>query len=268
MIDLDIPSTQNPHTFLHWMQTGFTPSTTASTITTANGTLQGFTLANAQNTSAIVAYTQPNPPAQNPLSHRYTEVLVDTSAMSAAGLTALTTAANVRVGFDINTVLQAAGLTNNVVAGNSFNVTNPGPATGSSAAQANSGAAAAGNATAKATGGGGNQKGDKTKGASKSRTKTGGGSKATGAGGGNGKKNGGNAKTTATSTGTASATLAGAAAASPSASGALVTGTLANSGTTGKSGNGTATTSGATGGYIMYPVSLLLGLTGAFFWAF
>lgn len=252
MIDLDIPSTQNPHTFLHWMQTGLTPATTASTMTTVNGTIQGFTLTNAKNTSAIVAYTQPGPPAQNPLSHRYTEVLVDTSAMSAAGLTALTTAAGTRVGFDINTALQAAGLTNNVVAGNSFNVSNPGPV----AASANANANAASNSTGQATSGG-----SKTKGAGKSRTKTGGGgSKATAAADGNGKK--GSGKTTASSVATATAASpAGAAAATPTGNG------LTNSGTTGQ--NGTVTTSGATGGgYMLYPISMIVGLTGAFFWAF
>lgn len=257
MIDLDIPSNQNPHTFLHWMQTDLTPATTASTLTTVNGTIQGFTLTNAKNTSAIVAYTQPGPPAQNPLSHRYTEILVDTSAMSTAGLTALKTAAGTRTGFDINTTLQAAGLTNNVVAGNSFNVSNPGPV----AAKANANGNAASNSTGQATGRGG---GNKTKGAGKSRTKTGGNGKATAAvdGNGDGNGNGKGAKTTAASA-TAKATAAtpaGAAAATPTGNG------LTNSGTTGQ--NGTVTTSGATGGYILYPVSMIAGLTGAFFWAF
>ncbi|KAL1849875.1 hypothetical protein Daus18300_013132 [Diaporthe australafricana] len=131
MMDLDIPSDQNPHTFLHWMQTDLTPATKASTITGSNGSTQAFTLSNAKNTSAIVAYTQPAPPAQNPLSHRYTEILIDTSSMSAEGLSALQSAAETRVGFDTNSVLEAAGLSNNVVAGNSFNVTNAGPATSS-----------------------------------------------------------------------------------------------------------------------------------------
>lgn len=126
MVDLDIPSDQSPHTFLHWMQTGLTPVITASTIPASNGSTQAFTLSNAKNTSAIVAYTQPAPPAQNPLSHRYTQILVDTSSMTSAGLSALQSAAETRVGFDIDSALQAAGLSNNVVAGNSFNVTNPG----------------------------------------------------------------------------------------------------------------------------------------------
>lgn len=126
MVDLDIPSDQSPHTFLHWMQTGLTPVITASTLSASNGSTQAFTLLNAKNTSAIVAYTQPAPPAQNPLSHRYTQILVDTSSMTSAGLSALQSAAETRVGFDTDSVLQAAGLSNNVVAGNSFNVTDPG----------------------------------------------------------------------------------------------------------------------------------------------
>lgn len=126
MVDLDIPSDQSPHTFLHWMQTGLTPVITASTVSASNGSTQAFTLSNAKNTSAIVAYTQPAPPAQNPLSHRYTQILVDTSSMTSAGLSALQSAAETRVGFDTDSALQAAGLRNNVIAGNSFNVTNPG----------------------------------------------------------------------------------------------------------------------------------------------
>lgn len=256
MIDLDIPSTQNPHTFLHWMQTGLTPATTATSLTTVNGTVQGFTLSNAKNTSAIVAYTQPGPPAQNPLSHRYTEVLVDTSAMTSIGLAALQKAAGTRVGFDINTALQAAGLTNNVVAGNSFNVSNPGPVTAAANANANANANAT---TPAATGSAGkNGSGTKTKGAGKNRTKTGGASKATGDGAGG--KNGKGAKTTDAAAGAqaTAATPAGAAAAAP-------TGNLTNAGA--KGSNGTVTTSGATAGYIIYPVSIIVGLTGAFFWS-
>ncbi|KAJ0116620.1 hypothetical protein J7T55_009770 [Diaporthe amygdali] len=131
MVDLDIPSEQNPHTFLHWMQTGLTPATTATTILASNGSTQAFTLSNAKNTSALVAYTQPAPPAENPLSHRYTQILIDTSTMSSDGLSALQFAAETRVGFDTDSALEAAGLSSNVVAGNSFNVTNPGQAVAS-----------------------------------------------------------------------------------------------------------------------------------------
>lgn len=145
MVDLDIPSDQNPHTFLHWMQTDLTPATTASTISTSNGSTQAFTLSNAKKTSALVFYTQPAPPAQNPLSHRYTQILVDTSSMSPVGLSALQSAAQTRVGFDTESVLQAAGLSSNVVAGNFFNVTNPGKTLS---------AAALGNFTSTGTGNG------------------------------------------------------------------------------------------------------------------
>lgn len=145
MVDLDIPSDQNPHTFLHWMQTDLTPATKASTISASNGSTQAFTLSNAKNTSALVAYTQPAPPAQNPLSHRYTEILIDTSSMSADGLSALRSAAETRVGFDTNSVLEAAGLSSNVVAGNSFNVTNGGQATSSTNTGGNSTSSGTGN---------------------------------------------------------------------------------------------------------------------------
>lgn len=144
MVDLDIPSDQNPHTFLHWVQTGLTPATTASAISASNGTTQAFTLSNAKNTSAVVPYTQPDPPAQNPLSHRYTQILIDTSSLSQAGLSALQSATQTRVGFDTASALEAAGLSNNVVAGNSFNVTNPSQ-TLSSASFSNSNSSLLGN---------------------------------------------------------------------------------------------------------------------------
>ncbi|KAH8900788.1 PEBP-like protein [Thozetella sp. PMI_491] len=128
MLDLDIPSNTNPHVLLHWMQTDLTPATTTTSLATANGTSQAFVLQNAKNTTALAAYIGPGPPAKTPLSHRYTQILVDTSSIKANGTAALKAAAATRNGFDITTVLKNAGLSNNVVAGNSFNVTNPGPA--------------------------------------------------------------------------------------------------------------------------------------------
>lgn len=148
MVDLDIPSSTQPTTFLHWLQTDLKASTTPETIMTSSGNLQGFGVNLANNTAAIINYTQPNPPAQNPLSHRYTQLLIDTSAITPAGLTALQTAAQSRVNFNINTTLQAAGLSQNVISWNFFNVTNPGPAaaanvaTGGQSAKANTNAAA------------------------------------------------------------------------------------------------------------------------------
>lgn len=134
MVDLDIPTSTQPTTFLHWLQTDLVASTTPETIMTSTGNLQGFGVNLANNTAAIVNYTQPSPPAQNPLSHRYTQLLIDTSAITPAGLTALQTAAQSRVNFNINTTLQQAGLSQNVISWNFFNVTNPGPAAASNAA--------------------------------------------------------------------------------------------------------------------------------------
>lgn len=153
MVDLDIPISTQPTTFLHWLQTDLKASTTPETIMTSSGNLQGFGVNLANNTAAIINYTQPNPPAQNPLSHRYTQLLIDTSAITPAGLTALQTAAQSRVNFNINTTLQAAGLSQNVISWNFFNVTNPGPAaaanvaTGGQSAKANADAATTANST-------------------------------------------------------------------------------------------------------------------------
>lgn len=127
MIDLDIPSSTQPTTFLHWIQTDMVADDTLSTILADSGAPnnQGFIIQQGKPTAAIVPYTQPNPPAQNPLSHRYAEILLDTSALTPAGLVALTTAAQGRVNFNIAAALKAAGLANSVVAFNFFNVTNP-----------------------------------------------------------------------------------------------------------------------------------------------
>ncbi|KAK3359251.1 phosphatidylethanolamine-binding protein [Lasiosphaeria hispida] len=129
MIDLDIPTNTPPatNTLLHWMQTGLTPATTATRINTASGTLSVFLLENSTNTAPILGYFGPNPPARTPLSHRYTQILVDTSDIDPEDITVLRTAAATIVGFNALTVLTAADLEDEVVAGNSFNVTNAGP---------------------------------------------------------------------------------------------------------------------------------------------
>lgn len=56
-----------------------------------------------------------------------TEIIIDTSDASEEGLDALKAAAANRMGFDAQSVLTSAGLADKVVAGNFFNVTNPGP---------------------------------------------------------------------------------------------------------------------------------------------
>ncbi|KAB5575851.1 phosphatidylethanolamine-binding protein [Coniochaeta sp. 2T2.1] len=129
MIDLDIPTnTSTTNTLLHWMQTGLTPATSATMLNTTSGQNMVFLLQNTTQTAPAAPYIGPGPPARNPLSHRYTQILVDTSGVSTESTSALETAAKTRLGFDAMSVLMQAGLESKVVAGNSFNVTNPGPA--------------------------------------------------------------------------------------------------------------------------------------------
>jgi hypothetical protein len=129
MIDLDIPTnTSQTNTLLHWMQTGLTPAETATMLNSTSGMMQVFMLQNTTKTAPLASYIGPGPPAHLPLSHRYTQILVDTSEVSTATTRALESAAKTRVGFNAMTVLTEAGLEDNVMAGNSFNVTNPGPA--------------------------------------------------------------------------------------------------------------------------------------------
>ncbi|KAK4127717.1 hypothetical protein N657DRAFT_653867 [Parathielavia appendiculata] len=148
MIDLDIPTDNPPktNTLLHWMQTGLTPSTTATQLDTSSGTMQVFLLHknNQSNTTAIVPYFSPNPPARIALSHRYTQILVDTSGLTEEGTEVLRTAATTRRGFDAEPVLERAGLEGRIVAGNSYNVTNPGPVSVTNGTAGNGAAGGAG----------------------------------------------------------------------------------------------------------------------------
>ncbi|KAI0552636.1 PEBP-like protein [Xylaria curta] len=125
MIDLDIPTDSPPktNTLLHWMQTGLTQSSSAS------GSKSAFEFS-VSGDEAFAPYLGPAPPARIPLSHRYTQIIVDTSDVTDAGLAALKAAAANRMGFNAQSVLTSAGLVDQVVAGNFFNVTNPGPVTG------------------------------------------------------------------------------------------------------------------------------------------
>ena len=128
MIDLDIPTnTSTTNTLLHWMQTGLTPATTATMLNTTSGQNMVFLLQNTTQATPAAPYIGPGPPARNPLSHRYTQILVDTSGLAAQSTSALEEAAKTRLGFDVMSVLTQAGLAAKVMAGNSFNVTNPGP---------------------------------------------------------------------------------------------------------------------------------------------
>lgn len=129
MVDIDIPTNAPPatSTLLHWMQTGLTPATTATNLNTSNGAMPVFLLQNTSNTAPFAAYIPPGPPARIPLSHRYVQILVDTTGIQQTALTGLKTAAANRSGFSALNTLMAASLQTKVVAGNFYNVTNPGP---------------------------------------------------------------------------------------------------------------------------------------------
>lgn len=131
MIDIDIPTNTPPatSTLLHWMQTGLTPATTATNLNTSMGVMPVFLLQNTTNTAPFAPYLGPSPPARVPLSHMYVQILVDTTSAQQTALTALRTAAGNRSAFSAMSTLTAAGLQTKVVAGNFYNVTNPGPAT-------------------------------------------------------------------------------------------------------------------------------------------
>ncbi|KAI1205906.1 PEBP-like protein [Annulohypoxylon truncatum] len=142
MMDLDIPTNNPPATgtLLHWMQTGLTQSTTATAINTTTGSMSAFLLQNSKNQTAFAAYLGPAPPARVPLSHRYTQILVDTSNASTNSLKVLQTAASNRSNFNAMSVLTQAGLANKVLAANFFNVTNSTTASTSGGSTSSTGA--------------------------------------------------------------------------------------------------------------------------------
>ncbi|KAI0122818.1 phosphatidylethanolamine-binding protein [Xylariales sp. AK1849] len=148
MMDLDIPTNSPPQTstLLHWMQTGLTQSSTATLLNSTAGRSNVFAFAMPGAVAAAAPYLGPAPPARTPLSHRYTQILVDTSKATQANMNVLLQAAQNRQGFNAETVLTQAGLQNMVVAGNFFNVTNPGPA------QAATGNSTTGSGSARGTG--------------------------------------------------------------------------------------------------------------------
>lgn len=67
-----------------------------------------------------------------------TQIVLDTSDVTDDELDVLTTAAATRLGFDAETVLTSAGLADKVLAGNYFNVTNPGPVAATNTTTTNS----------------------------------------------------------------------------------------------------------------------------------
>ncbi|KAL5319317.1 hypothetical protein ACEPPN_012368 [Leptodophora sp. 'Broadleaf-Isolate-01'] len=122
MVDPDIP----PQTvggptgeLLHWMQQGLTSATTATMI----GGMMVFVLSSASNETAFAPYFGPSPPNKAPNTHRYTQLLLDTSGTnSSSAIALLKQAATTRTNFNAVNVVKAAGVP--ILAGNSFDVTN------------------------------------------------------------------------------------------------------------------------------------------------
>ncbi|PBP17482.1 hypothetical protein BUE80_DR011728, partial [Diplocarpon rosae] len=102
---------------LHWMQQDFTSSATSTMI----GGTQVFVLRSTANATAIAPYFGPSPPNKAPNTHRYTQLLLDTTD-NPTGLASLTKAGAMRTSFNAVNVVSLAGV--KVVAGNSFDVTN------------------------------------------------------------------------------------------------------------------------------------------------
>jgi len=149
MVDSDIPPAQvgGPTSeLLHWMQTDLQSADTATNI----GGMQVFELVNAGNTTAFASYLSPNPPNKAPLSHRYTQMLLNTTTLQTSGnMSILQMFASSRQMFDAAKVVKMAGL--EVLAANSFNVTAGANGGNSSSAGATTGPSKSGAATATAT---------------------------------------------------------------------------------------------------------------------
>jgi hypothetical protein len=122
---------------------------TPTTLNTTAGPKKVFLMQNKMNAAALAPYIGPNPPAREPLSHRYTFVAVDHTMITQQGLMALSGAAQSRRDFNVMNGLMAAGLSDKVVAGNFFRVTNAGPV------GAGQGTGGGGGGRGNSTGGGG-----------------------------------------------------------------------------------------------------------------
>ncbi|EPE30006.1 PEBP-like protein [Glarea lozoyensis ATCC 20868] len=120
LADPDIPGAPTDSKtgqFLHWIQAGLESSSTSTTV--AGQTI--FELQNPSNASAFAPYVQPSPPNRALTTHRYIELLVNTTGDSAA-LKTLMTAGATRTNFSALAVVNAAG--KEVLFANWFNVTN------------------------------------------------------------------------------------------------------------------------------------------------
>jgi len=117
MVDPDVPSGPGTKTseLLHWMQSDLV---SASNTTMIAGQLV-YQLINPNNASAIASYIQPSPPQKNPLSHRYVQILLNTT--DPASKATLAKFGATRGMFNASNAVAQAAL--QPLAGNSFNVT-------------------------------------------------------------------------------------------------------------------------------------------------
>ncbi|KAI0471970.1 PEBP-like protein [Xylariaceae sp. FL0804] len=141
MVDLDIPTGKAPGqttTYLHWLQQNLTQDDAAAAQSGSHLKTYQLQVPASGSPAAYAAYVQPAPPAQVPLSHVYAQILVDTSDATETDLAALKQAAQTRVAFDPDAVLTHVGLAGKVVAGNYYNVTNPGPVSNSTTTSSSS----------------------------------------------------------------------------------------------------------------------------------
>lgn len=128
MVDPDVPSGPGTQTseLLHWLQSDLVSASTTTTI----GGQTVYELVNPSNISAIASYIQPSPPQKNPLSHRYVQMLLNTTDETSKA--SLAKFGATRTMFNATNVVAQSGL--KVLFGNSFNVTfNDGNATTTSA---------------------------------------------------------------------------------------------------------------------------------------
>ncbi|TVY19628.1 hypothetical protein LARI1_G003338 [Lachnellula arida] len=149
MVDPDIPpQTAGGATseLLHWMQPGLVSANTSTTI----GGIKVYELVNPTNVSAIATYISPSPPNKSPTTHRYTQMLLNTTGNGTA-LSTLSKAGAARSNFSAVDVVKNAGL--NVLFGNYFNVSAATNTTGSGsgATSSGSGGKATGSASAVTT---------------------------------------------------------------------------------------------------------------------
>ncbi|TVY49184.1 Protein FLOWERING LOCUS T [Lachnellula cervina] len=149
MVDPDIPpqiAGGATSELLHWLQPGLVSANTSTTI----GGLKVYELINPTNVSAIATYISPSPPNKSPTTHRYTQLLLNTTGNGTA-LSTLSKAGATRSNFSAVDVVRNAGL--NVLFGNYFNVSAATNTTGSGTGNGTSSGASSSGSGGKATGG-------------------------------------------------------------------------------------------------------------------